>query len=70
MKDSWLRWRHLTTPGRRDPTSRHTHLTEPERAALRAAPSGPLMLEQERIPPAIAADAISKAFAFSNTIGD
>ena len=69
-EDAWVRWRHLTTPGRRDRTSRHTHLTEPEHAALRAALSGPLMLEQERLPPAIAADAIAKAFALSNAIGD
>ncbi|MEQ1871526.1 MAG: hypothetical protein ABL961_16040 [Vicinamibacterales bacterium] len=45
-------------------------ITEPEHAALRAAFSAPLMLEPERIPPAIAADAIVKAFALSNAIGD
>ncbi len=68
-QDAWVRWRHLATPGRRDPTSRHVHLTESERAALRDVLSGPLMLEQERIPPAFAADAIAKAFAISDAIG-
>lgn len=62
-EDAWVRWGHLATPGRRDPTSSHTHLTGSEHSALRAVLDGPLMLEQERIPPAVAADAIARAFA-------
>ncbi len=47
---SWHRWKHLATPGRRDPSVRHDHLTDTERAALRLVLAGPWMLEQEKIP--------------------
>ncbi len=47
---SWHQWKHLASPGRRDPSVRHEHLSETERAALRLVLAGPWMLEQEKIP--------------------
>jgi hypothetical protein len=61
-QEAWSRWKHLATPGRRDATARHTHLNVSERAALSEVLGGPWMLEQERIPPVSAAEAIAKAF--------
>ena len=60
--DSWERWKHLATLGRRDTSARHIHLSPPERAAFDEMLKGPFMLEQERIPPVVAAEAIAKAF--------
>ena len=59
--ESWERWKHLATPGRRDSSARHVHLSSSERAAMSEMLKGPLILEQERIPPGAAADAIVKA---------
>lgn len=61
-EDAWARWKHLATPGRRDTAARHAHLTPSERVALTEVVRGPLMLEQERIPPMAAAEAIVRAF--------
>jgi hypothetical protein len=47
---SWHRWKHLASPGRRDPSVRHDYLTDTEGAALRLVLAGPWMLEQEKIP--------------------
>ena len=47
---SWHQWKHLASPGRRDPSVRHDHLTDTERAALGLVLAGPWMLEQEKIP--------------------
>lgn len=57
-EDAWSRWKHLAMPGKRDPAARHSHLTKGERAALEAVLIGPWMLEQERIPPVDAEQAI------------
>lgn len=35
---SWHKWKHLATPGRRDPSVRHDHLTDTKRAALKLSP--------------------------------
>lgn len=59
---AWMRWKHLATPGRRDPTARHGRLTDGERVALEAVLKGPWVLEQERIPPRDAEQAILSAF--------
>lgn len=60
---AWARWKDLAVPGRRDPTARHLHLTSAERIALKAVLTGPWMLEQERIPPAAAEEAIGSIFS-------
>lgn len=60
---AWARWGHLATPGKRDAAATHTHLTDTETAVLRAVQTGPLVLEQERIPPADANAAIATAFS-------
>jgi len=60
--EAWSRWKHLATLGRRDTTARDTHLEPSERAALKEILTGPWMLEQERIPPGVAAEAIGRAF--------
>ena len=59
---AWTEWNRLAVPGRRDISSTHQHLNEDERGALAAVIAGPWMLEQERIPPAYAEDAIAAAF--------
>ena len=58
---AWHRWKHLVSSGRRDPSVRHDHLTETERAALKLAVAGPWMLEQEKIPWAEAAAVLRAA---------
>jgi len=60
--EAWARWKHLATTGRRDATARHTHLTTSERTVLTETLKGPSMLEQERIPPGAAVEAIARAF--------
>jgi hypothetical protein len=60
---AWSQWKHLAVPGKRDMTTRHTHLTTAERAAFEAVMTGPWMLEQERIPPHDAEHAIRSAFS-------
>ena len=47
---SWHQWKLLASPGRRDPSVRHDHLTDTERAALGLVLAGPWMSEQEKIP--------------------
>ncbi|WP_442889480.1 DUF3322 domain-containing protein [Congregicoccus parvus] len=66
---AWTRWRHLAGPGRRDPAATHTHLTATEAAVLREVQHGPLLLEQERIPPAGAEAAILAAFQGLPSLG-
>jgi hypothetical protein len=61
-QDAWHQWKHLAVPGKRDPSVRHSHLTEKERAAAAAVLAGPWMLEQERIPPVEVERAIKAAF--------
>ena len=58
---SWHQWKHLASPGRRDPSVRHDDLTDVERAALRLVLAGPWMLEQEKIPWAEAEIAVRAA---------
>jgi hypothetical protein len=58
---TWRRWRHLAVPGAHDVTAHHDYLTEAERTALAAISAGPWMLEQERIPPVDAEQAIMAA---------
>jgi hypothetical protein len=65
----WTRWGHLAVPGRRDPAASHTHLTATETAVLRVVQAGPLLLEQERIPPADAEAAILAAFHGRPSLG-
>lgn len=62
-EQSWLRWKTLAIPGRRDMSVSHHHLTPSERAAHEAVLSGPWMLEQERIPSVDAHDAVVRSFA-------
>jgi hypothetical protein len=62
--DAWVRWKHLATPGKRDTTARHSHLTGSELAVLTEVLKGPSMLEQERIPSAVAAEAIVRLIDF------
>ncbi|MCC7009605.1 MAG: hypothetical protein IT184_12395 [Acidobacteria bacterium] len=59
--DSWQRWKHWATPGRRHTSARHDKLFPAERAAFGEMLKGPFMLAQERISPVAAADAIGKA---------
>ena len=59
---AWNRWRHLAVPGQRDAAARHSHLTDSEREALTAVVAGPWMLEQERIPPSEAEQAVRSVF--------
>lgn len=58
---SWLQWKTLAIPGKRDLSASHHHLTSSERAAHEALLSGPWMLEQERIPSADAHDAVIRS---------
>ena len=59
---SWERWKRFAVPGKRDPGARCDHLTASEAEALDAILAGPWMLEQERIPPDAAEEAIGSAF--------
>jgi hypothetical protein len=56
---TWISWRHLAVPGKRDATAQHDHLDASERRALKSVLAGPWMLEQERIPAREAERALS-----------
>jgi hypothetical protein len=59
---AWREWKHLAVSGKRDPTVRHDHLSNAERAALIEVVAGPWMLEQERIPRITIERSLAKAF--------
>jgi hypothetical protein len=59
---TWREWRHLAVPGKRDAGATQLHLTADERAVLQAVIEGPWVLEQERIPTAVADGALGRAF--------
>jgi len=62
-QEAWCKWKHLALSGKRDVTSRCSHLTAAEYAALKAVKDGPWMLEQEKIPPAEAERLVVAAFS-------
>jgi hypothetical protein len=47
---TWMKWKHLAVPGKRDLAAKHEHLIASERIVLEAVQTGPWVLEQERIP--------------------
>jgi len=61
-EDAWIRWKHLAVRGKRDSSVKHSCLTPSERSVLSAVLAGPWMLEQERIPLAVAKRAVEAAF--------
>ena len=66
---AWRAWSHLASRGKRDVGATHSHLADEERDVLQAVLSGPFVLEQERIPSAVADAAIFKAFE-NRSVGD